>query len=73
MLNDCVDASADAAIAGADNNPQQTNTAKTHRFVEIVKIADSPYPVVQDFRARSALGQNNAIAALLDVNRKAAL
>ena len=54
MWIDCVEASADSAITGADNNAQQTNTAKAHRFVEVVKIGDSPNPVVQVSDATSA-------------------
>src|SRR5258706_3467567 len=71
MSIDCVEAS---AAAGADHNAQQTNPARAHRFVEVLKIGDSPKdPAWRRFRTRLALGQNNAVAASFHVDRKAVL
>src|SRR5258708_11054325 len=73
-LIDCVDASAESAMAGADNNAQMTNPAKAQRCVEVVKIGDSPKVLCSaGFPMRLAFGQNSAVTALLDVDREAAL
>src|SRR5882672_1810407 len=74
MSIECVEASAALVVAGADHNAQQRNPARAHRFVEVLKIGDSPKDSAwRRFRTRLALGQNNAVAASFHVDREAAL
>jgi len=61
-------------MAGAAKNAQKTNPAKAHRCVEVVKMGYSPKILGgPGFSIRLTLGQNDAVAALLDVDRKAAV
>src|SRR5450631_925040 len=69
-------ATAGAAIHAQQTSAPKTSPAKAHRFIAFANIADPSNICVVLFAGRptqSTFGQNDAIAALLDVDRKAAL